>query len=194
MARKVKCPECGAKNPEGSLRCRICTAFVVPGGAAAAAELQREREAAEHERAAAADAAVEFDASVGVATAAAGPDPVPTAEAQPAVGIELEDLDLDSIAVFDEGIMIGATPPPPLPTTEGAEQFDPGALVIEFDDDRTSEPGEDDVSGPGATFERFDPDALVIVEPDVVVRPSDAGPDETPDDTWPPAPIGDPRH
>lgn len=183
MARKVKCPQCGAKSPEGSLRCRICTAFIVPGGAAAAAEIERERAAAQSEEAALADAAVEF--SVTDLTPAVAADASPEEG-----GIDLDDLDLDSIAVIGDGIAIGTEPLPP-PPLEDVELFDPDALVIvaEESPEEARESGVIDDE-----FETFDPDALVIVEPEVVVRPSDAGPDEDRGGHEPPAYLGEPRH
>jgi hypothetical protein len=38
MAAKTRCPACGAKSPVANHRCRICTAIINPGAAAAVEE------------------------------------------------------------------------------------------------------------------------------------------------------------
>lgn len=114
MAKKVRCPQCGAKNAADARRCRVCTTIINADVPAAQHGQGIGQGALGVEAPSAAEPAAPPDAPV-------APEPMP-------VTVEAPDA--------PDGIVIDALPrnpeaPPPPLELDDDEPFDPDGLIID---------------------------------------------------------------
>jgi len=184
MAKKVRCPGCGAKNDVGRHRCRVCTAVVDPTAAEGLPKglaKQRKQQAVMED--ARARNAREFSADDLEQPHRPGPDAPPVigpsygpVVAEPVNAplsgpeVPVPEGEPGGLGLADEAIVIDAAPrhieSPLVPiSTEGADESAPWDAVAGIEIDAVGRHGTDVPPPIEHVDEVFDPNALVIDPP-----------------------------
>jgi hypothetical protein len=136
MAKKVRCPGCGAKNPEGTHRCRVCTAIIdaaAPEAGPRGLAKSRVEEAAQSMAAEVNERP--FDASELQSDFGRSGPPAPEPSAVPSSPVPSSPVSSSPVSSSPvSSSPMPSSPPPFEPVASAApESFDAGGGGIDFD-------------------------------------------------------------